>query len=229
MNKSLYLLHIPKTGGRFIKQSILKHIAGIDYLNNGERHSGWSKKIKDDTYIICILRDPVEAACSLYAHLILSNTDESFNIDDDQDHVSHEIAKKINLNKNFFLKWIENNKSYHNFQSKNFFIEDTPSEMYEIDIDIDLLYSRINKVSLLIKTEDLKKNGPEAIVKKISKDLNVDINPIYFNDDRYSNPASKKLYDELSEEDKKFILHFFIIDQEIYNSTNLNFFNFIVD
>lgn len=225
----MYLLHIPKTGGRFVLNYVMKYVPGIMVVSGKERHSGWSKVIDDETYILCFLRDPVKLACSLYAYFELAKVDPKTHVTDGKDYVTKEIAQNLVINKEDFLKWVEHATDWHNIQAKNFFISDNLLESIgSVKIDKELLYSRLNRVNLLVKSDHMKKWGAKNVLLQLSYDLHRAIYPQSYEDShKYSNPASLNLYRSLTDEDKQFVLKFFDIDNEIYNSDKLKYLEFI--
>ncbi len=225
----MYLLHIPKTGGRFVLNYVMKYVPGIMVVSGKERHSGWSKVIDDETYILCFLRDPVKLVCSLYAYIILSEVDPKTQIEHGNDYVTKDIAEKLVIDKQEFLSWVENSTQWHNIQAKNFFISDNLLDnIRSVKIDKEVLYERLNRVNLLVKSDHMKKWGAKNVLLQLSYDLHRAIYPQSYEDShKYSNPASLKLYRSLTDEDKEFILQFFEIDSEIYNSDKLKYLEFI--
>lgn len=210
--KSFYFLHIPKTGGRYINKYIFYHLR-IERPNQNTNfkikslesngHGGWQKNIKDDTYIVSILRDPVKLACSYFTHFASpyrENTKESF------------------------LKWIEKEKWFHNFQAKNFLFDTSSFSPKEYtkkfnsgEIEIDELNKRINRINFLFTTDYLKTNIHD-ICKKICTDLDLDIDKKEFPEDtRFSQPESSNLYNSLSEQEIKKISSLFSVDYYLYN------------
>lgn len=210
--KSFYFLHIPKTGGRYINKYIFYHLR-IERRNQNtnfkikslesDGHGGWRKSITDDTYIVSILRDPVKLACSYFTHFASyyrKNTKESF------------------------IKWIETEKWFHNFQAKNFLFDtssfspkDYAKKFNSENIDIDELNKRINRIDFLFTTDYLKTNIND-ICKKICTDLDLDINNKEFPEDtRFNQPESIRLYNSLSEQEIKNISSLFSVDYYLYN------------
>jgi hypothetical protein len=207
----------------------MKYVPDIMVVSGKERHSGWSKVIDDETYILCFLRDPVKLACSLYAYFQLEKIDPKIHIEGGKDYVTKEIAQNLVINKEDFLKWIEHATDWHNIQAKNFLISDNLLEnIRSVKIDKELLYNRLNRVNLLVKSDHMKKWGAKNVLLQLSYDLHRAIYPQSYEDShKYSNPASLNLYRSLTDEDKEFVLKFFDIDNEIYNSDKLKYLEFI--
>lgn len=245
MNKytSFYFLHVPKTGGRFLNKYVIEPVKkqlsenGIEVLENPKlpnakrnRHVGWNWKINPETYVISCFREPVQWACSYFIHMMYVDLGA---LDmENEAIVSKTIDKEFNGKD--VIKWLTENKFLQNYQSKNFILGagEGSSIKHEIvrhqkmydDLDIDLLYKRLNRVNLLFRQGDLKKMEPSLLVEKISQDLNVkiDYSPFeYIDSDYYSNNASKLLYDSLSNFEKDSIMSLMSIDVDIYNNNVL--------
>jgi hypothetical protein len=170
-----YFMHIPKTGGRYISLKVILPI--MEQLNkNGisstfsenNSHSGWHSKIDDQTYIVTILRDPVEQSVSFYSHTIALNPLGQLKNEYDKDKLTKE---------NFF-DWIKNEPSYPNFQANNFLCDefylkkDHPKNKLSVNLSFDenLLKERKDKVNLFLDTKNI--NGRDIeIQQKLFLDL----------------------------------------------------------
>lgn len=173
--QSFYFLHIPKTGGRFIREHVLDPVCEILKKNNVkileipkgvDRHGGWHKDIDDNSYIFSIFRDPVECVTSFYAHLIGMEVGYSTGIqigDNSPDtnflHLmemgtenTKNILKNTKLSKDEFLYWITYSHYIYNYQSKNIILTCKENEQM---MDVSQKY-----------TMDLHDNN-----KKLDKDL----------------------------------------------------------
>lgn len=216
MYNKFYFLHVPKTGGRFLKNNfICKFPSSIKVIEGQDRHSGWDKQIDENTYIFSVIREPLEMICSLYAHIIASKANMLF-----KDSVNNLGITNIHLDKEAFIKWIGGAKQYHNIQSKNFLISGPVFDnLYNYSIfsnlNEDLLWERLNRVNLLV-SHDILLEDVQFVTKKICKDLNIE-NISFENDkDTYSNPGSRNLYLSLNDYDKEKISNFFKIDYKVY-------------
>jgi hypothetical protein len=231
--KKFYFLHIPKTGGRYVKTYILSQLRNkYDVIGLEERHSGWIDQIDEETYLFSIIREPVEFVCSLYAHVVSEKAGllkleviESTMKESMRDHVTN-----IHLDKEYLFKWLDVNKWTYNMQSKHILNGSTPGKniidnivqkyQFTNDIDKELLYARLKSINLLIRQNSLY--DPEVIVKKIANDLDIEMaGEIQKDELTFHNMASSNLYNSLTEEEKDYIRNLFSIDLEIYNDHSI--------
>jgi hypothetical protein len=220
----LYFLHIPKTGGRYISYNaifpILDQLSdnGIEFIFlKHNSHSGWHSEIDEKTYVLTVLRDPVEQAISFYSHKIALMPTGKLKTKYDKDK----------LNKEDFFKWMKGEVSYPNFQSKNFLCnefylkKDHPKNKLNVDLifDEDLLEKRKNKVNMFLDMKNI--NGREIeIQEKIFLDLGINGHTVSSNNQQeLFNPESKKLYDKFTEKEKEFIRDYNSIDDYFYKNT----------
>lgn len=218
--KKFYHLHIPKTGGHYIKNAIIDRIyrefdiVGIRYEPG---HSGWYD-IDEDTYIISSLRDPVKRTVSHFCY---------------QSNFPISKYKKTDINKKNLFKWVDENIEYiSNFQSKNFlytpknknqmlfFIKD--EQFLKIkNISKNDVLNRVKLVNILIKDTDLNSTNTELIINKIKKDINISNHSNMNNRDFNKSQRSLELYNKLSEKEKKYLYDINIVDSEIYFDDSL--------
>ena len=208
-DKNIYFLHIAGNGGRALKEYVLNPLLNKK-ANVVGKHDGWSDFINDDTYIICILRDPVKHACGFYLHFIYKK----------------EYGSDI---KSLFLEYYRNTKQMYNFQSQNIIFSGQnyhygKGEHFNkniIDIDADLLNKRISRIDLLI-SQDMLLNDIEYVANTLAEDL--DLNRISFEEvskTKYANSMSSELYKSLTEEEKQEIQNLNNIDYKIYSQLRL--------
>jgi hypothetical protein len=235
----IYFLHIPKTGGRFFTKYILEPNEailkenGIDLIKlpaNVMRHGGWHKDIDEKTYIISVLRDPVEFFASLTAHMFV---DENGLMDNKNNQIIIDQSITLDIDKEYLFNTIEELEYLKNFQSQNFTL--TPSNTsfigcsrknynkFGTEIDTELLYERIKRTNLMIRHTDLKSMDYSVLINKISDDLGVKLGlDISFMDkELYKNNSSKILFEKLSTKDKEKIYNSFLLDKEIYENDSL--------
>lgn len=234
----VYFLHIPKTGGRFFTKYIINQIKpilkenGIDILPLPEKvkkHGGWHEGIDDNTYIITVFRDPVEFFVSAIAHMV---ADQQRMVDKDNDFVITARENIIDISKEFLFDKLDQIKYLKDFQSQNFilnpqeaFILKQAKDYYDENFvfDKNLIYQRIARVNLMIRHKDLKHMDYNILIKKISKDLEIDIPIDLSSADReeYKNSSSDALFNKLNEDDITKIYNNFLFDKEIYDNDSL--------
>jgi hypothetical protein len=235
----IYFLHIPKTGGRFFTKYILEPNEailkenGIDLIKlpeNVMRHGGWHKDIDEKTYIISVLRDPVEFFVSLTAHMFV---DENGLMDNKNNQIIIDQSITLDIDKEYLFNTIEELQYLKNFQSQNFTL--TPSNIsfigcsrknynkFGTEINTELLYERIKRTNLMIRHTDLKSMDYSVLINKISDDLGVKLvlDISLMDKELYKNNSSKILFEKLSREDKEKIYNSFLLDKEIYENDSL--------
>jgi hypothetical protein len=220
----IYFLHIPKTGGRYISHNIIDPIKdqlnenGIEQILEHNAHTGWHSRIDDKTYVISALRDPAEQLVSLYSHSISLNNEG--NLKNEYD--------KNKINKKEFFEWLKNEKSYTNFQTKNFLLDefyfkkDHPKNKLNVKLNIDekILKIRKNRVNLFLDMKNIN-NRELEIQKKIFLDLGINAETRSFpKKTGLCNPESKNLYSTLTEKEKIFIRESNLIDNNLYINNN---------
>ena len=234
----IYFLHVPKTGGRFFTKYILEPMANTLKENNIEvfqlppnvsKHGGWHNDIDDSTYIVSILRDPVEFFVSVIAHMF---ADIEKILDEDKDYIIKDKAKILDIPTSVVHEKINQLKYMQNFQSQNFILAPQQNHIIQESMkhhsdgygfDKELIYERIKRVNLMIRHEDLKIMDYSLLLDKISKDLEIDINIELSDADRehYKNISSENLFNKLSKEDRDAIYNNFLLDKEIYENDSL--------
>lgn len=234
----VYFLHIPKTGGRFLKKYILNPMESL-FANNGiaysrppedmRQHAGWSSLIDDKTYIISVFREPSEFFVSSVCHdAAIKNKlvdEKNWNVID---------GKNLRVEKQELYEKLESWKYMKNFQSFNFtFIKNSEhrsviqeaiaNHRNNIVFDKEVANQRINRTNLLIKTQDLNSMDYNLLVKKISEDLEIEINLDLSQIDKtyFKNDASERLFNSLNQHEKDLILENFKLDKQIYENDSL--------
>lgn len=213
----IYFLHIPKSGGRYFNEIAIYPIAK-DLSNNGiswvhpASHDGWISGIDEDTYTVCILRDPVKLACSYFSFFYPDVNTQEFNLKNDR------VVQAIKI---FFLDFLKQNEWMHNLQSK-FLITDCANMPIQEAlgfsiVDKNLLDKRLNSVSFLL-TQDYLESNPLEVAMRVFSDINIypdaiDI-PIT---DKFRQESSKILYDSLSQDEKDLVALCFESDYRIYS------------
>ncbi len=243
---SFYFLHMAKCDGRRFIDSIVKpliksnpdlecyteyytkHHEWISSDNLAIReedmaHQGWDSRISENTYIVSILRDPIERAASWYAMVVDRKVKSKLN--------SREETK-LYLDKNKFIDFVKNNTRFHNYYTKMILNDFTNNgsaifnnSQLKNEENIKTAMHRFKRINILLKMKDFPYINKIDISKKITKDLDCDI--FYPNIEKnknlnpYTLPASKILYESLTEEDKKQLSEYLSLDYAIYNDDSL--------
>jgi len=211
--KSFYHLHVSRTNGRFFHRYILKDIIQASksedtkFLNpecttENWTHHGWNNLISDDTYIICALRDPVETIVSYNL---------AFSAIVDKEDFFNRIDLVTNIQSRSFIEWKNNKVDPHE----------------DVELDRDLILSRLKRVDMLIDSKDININTYNKIKRKITDDLGFE-NIEYF--DGLEDTSSfrlwetKEFYDSLTEEEINKIKEVNYMDVELYEAAKSLFF-----
>jgi hypothetical protein len=129
------------------------------------------------------------------------------------------------LEKDKFLNAVSICPEYQNFQSKSYLhdqFDDRILNHEEFLFDENLYIKRKNRVNLILNMKDIN-NNELKIQQKIFLDLQIDANPnpmpAFPNGKELYNPESKKLYDKLCSDEKKFIREKNKKDEDLYNNS----------
>jgi hypothetical protein len=234
----VYFLHIPKTGGRFLTKYILRPMEetlakhGIEYLRMPEdmrQHGGWPFFIDDETYVVSLFREPSEFFVSTVCHAAAGRAEL---IDKENWHVIR--GENLNVEKEELFSKLSYWHYMKDFQAHNFALSPDPAAMSVIkeaqffhdeqkEYDEELIYDRINRTNLFIRTDELKNMDYTLLVKKISEDLGVELDVDLSEIDKtyFKNDASKRLFDSLTQSEKDLILENFTLDKKIYENDSL--------
>ena len=186
-------------------------------------HQGWDSRISEDTYIVSILRDPIERAASWYAMVV----DNKVKV-----KLGSRQETSLHLDKNKFIEFVKNNTRFHNYYSKMILNDFTNNgsaifnnSLLQNEDNVNLILSRFKRVNLLFRMEDLAYIDKLDISKKIIEDLECNIFYPDLEKNKKSNPytlpASKLLYESLTEEDKSNLSQYLNMDYAIYNNDSL--------
>lgn len=219
MSDSVYFLHIPKTGGRFIRNNIFRYLGehlsttGIDAksMDIQVSHKGISS-LKDNQYSFSFFRDPVKRMVShyLFFNAIFS---ENFSVED----------------KNIMMDWIESESNLYNYQSK--YLSYYDHNLYENfnhipfpETDINNVKATISSLNRFHRTSDINNNLVLSIFNDVQDYLDLPEKvldrPIIIVGTEV-NVASENMYSLLSESDKQLIAELNSVDMEIYNTDTL--------
>ena len=229
--KNFYFLHIPKTGGRYVKTYILSQLEqNIDTIPMFDRHEGWNQNIEDNTYIFSIFRDPIEFACSFYAHQIMQKAGlmENF-LSNNAEHIDKNIFD-VHLDKKYLMIYYMANPWAANLQSKHILegatnskkITDVIIQKYTFSnkVDKELLYDRLNRINLLVRQNSLF--NPLSVAQKMCDDLDIKMAWDIEGDKLiFHNIASSNLYNSLTETEISKLKEIFSLDVEVYNNHSI--------
>lgn len=222
MFNTVYFLHIPKTGGRYLINSALYSLVrpleanNINNMQEDYSHLGWHKDITESTYIISLFRDPVEQLVSLYSHVQVLD-----NLGDPRKDISDPKLTKEDM-----FAWLyKDEEGARNFQAKNLLRTGmVETRLSDIKLTSRLeVEPRLKRVNLLIRTTTLDVIDFRVIVDKICDDLSINRITNYqrVHKSSFKNPESKKLLLSLTESDKEELKKFSSIDVDIYNDDSL--------
>jgi hypothetical protein len=195
--------------------------------SNHYPHQGWDKNITDSTYIVTILRDPIERAVSFYSFSMVSLLKDKFGSN----------YKKIHLSKEEFIKYFEKEDILHNFYCKNFLHDVSSLQGRYLLYDngalknpenLKIIDDRIKRTNLFIKAENFKDSSMKNIGEKIAADIGcrIPVFPLKVNHKKdlwhtYTYPESKTLYSSLDDSDKEYLKKYFELDYYYYEKDNL--------
>jgi hypothetical protein len=216
--KSVYFLHVNRTAGRFFHKYVFRHIVRWSKDENIKlirpnadpddwTHWGWSSEIEDSSYIICLLRDPLE--CLISYHVAFSNVKTKSDL-------IERINSIENLQARSFITWKENKVDPHS----------------DINFDKDLILNRLKRVNLLIDSKDINIKTIKSLREKICLDLN--INSLPFDDgikdtDEFRTEGVKDIYNSLSKSDINKIKKINYMDFELYEEAKKIFWTPVLD
>lgn len=213
-----YFVHIQRTGGRYLFENVINHLyksEQVELLNYTQRqgdlpHNGWVTGIDDDTYVMTVVREPLELISSYYCYFELTG-----------DCVEEEDYDKEKL-----FKFIMKNPSIHNLQSKNLFLTSNKysdlvlkTVLYQ-KVDFNLLEEKIKRLNMIFTLDYLKDASVEDIANKIASDMNIE--PFFDSEfapsfNHFSHLRAKGLYDSLTQDDKNNLTRYFEADYYLYN------------
>jgi hypothetical protein len=210
--ESFYFLHVNRCSGRFFYKYLLKSLIEQINKNNKEfirpktdtkgwTHWGWASEIKESTYVMCILRDPILQFISY--HVGFSNVKN-------KEDLLYNINLVNNLSSRNFLNWQDNRVN--------------PS--VNIDFDKDLIFKRLSRVNLLIDSEDVNIYTIDKINKKISLEFNVPevvLEKNILDTDEFKSFGVKEIYESLNEDELSLIKKHNSIDIDLYEKAKTLF------
>jgi hypothetical protein len=220
----IYFMHIHKTGGRHIANNIIYPIMeqlnknGIKNIEKDHLHTAWHSEIDEKTYVISSLRDPVEQAVSLYAHILLLNRQGLLK----NKYDNNKLTKKD------FYEWLKKEDEYPGFQAKSFLCNEfffkrghPKSKPYvSLKFDKNLLIKRTSQVNLFLNNNNIAGRELE-IQQKIFSDLGINGSTILSKTkENFFNNDSKILYSKFTDQEKEMLKKYNAIDNDLYINTN---------
>ena len=219
MKNVFYHLHVPKTGGTYLKSFFefdlinkLK-VSKIEFISE---HAGW-ENVKDNTYVVTSWRDPAKRTVShfvLWAKILEQPSDV--------DSFRNWLNKYSNKVSNYQSKIILSNSE--DDPQRNFFYKDSNVEP-DSPIEKNLVFERLKRIDLFIKDTQLDKKNFQIWENTILNDMEiktntfVDYNSIEFF--KNSSQISQEIYQALSKEEIDALFALSDIDTEIYNNNLL--------
>lgn len=209
---SFYYLHVPKSAGRAFFKYVLKDIVGSEEFNKkylfpkstdiSYTHHGWHDLISDDTYLICSLRDPVEAMISYRIH--------HGGLDSKQ-HLFSTLDRITNLQSKNFVEWPGNKVDPES----------------NIELDKELILQRLKRVNMILDSKDINIKNFNKIKERIAYDLG-SIEKYYeeINEDtdEFRTKGVKEFCDSLTKEEKDIIKQVNYMDVELYEAAKSLFY-----
>lgn len=194
MKKSIYLMHIPKTGGQYFSDTLISALNENCKNNNlntrlllKDGHAGWSER-KEEDFTISIVRNPINRTVS---HFLYYNPEV--------------LTGEINDAVKKLMAFVETNEFINNYQSK-FICSDEIN--YEsnfnnqfFNYNLSNMSERVSLIDRLIKTDEISPSLVKNIYDECCYILNIPIQNITFPDYRsyqYLSPLTKELRDKIS-------------------------------
>lgn len=215
MYSGFTFIHIPKTGGHFLRTEILEPLSP-SFINKkikfSMQHTGWLN-ITDSTYTMTSLRDPAKRTVSHFCHYAKLN----------EIPISlFELNKWLEFNKskisNFqskFLFYIPSNKKYFGSDFLQYF--DDPNFLNISNIKYQDVIDKIKKINVVINEKHLTLETSKIILNKIINDFNiVDFKMTRPYNVYNINNESKNLYKKLNNKKIENLYDLNKIDSEIY-------------
>lgn len=215
-------MHIPKTGGRYIRQNLFLYLIQDTYNEIDTKqslfydHNGFSflqKNNRESCFSFTFLRNPIERVVSHYMYL---------------DCFNYELGS-IKEHKNNLLSLIEDDSYYlNNYQAKficyngtNAF-EDIDSS-YEQQFSANMASQRLASISKIMKTESLSQQIINSLYSDCMNFLGIErkrdsIPSVRFYTSNF-NKNSYEVFSMLSKSEKNFIESKNYQDMEIWQAT----------
>jgi hypothetical protein len=216
----IYFLHIPKTGGTFLMETIIKPT--FDQLDMPKKfffegHWSWNEHVDNNNrmYVVSMFRDPAIRTVSYFVHTVK------------QKHSFLQTTPQNNdFSKENFLSWFEKNKKgLADFQSKTLIhykqkeygmLKDP--EFINMKADREKIFSHIKRLNLFLKNPgNFTLNDVQKIENKIIRDITKNDYIKTSSSTRISeNTESSELLNQLSDQELKMLYDNNPLDCEIF-------------
>jgi len=164
MYKSFYFLHLDKTISINIDASWMTALyqvlerngINVDLNKQHYNHNFW-REFDDETYIFSVIRDPAARACSDFCHLMLYDDFNLFKGKEDLYTLRHDL----NRTPENLQHWLD---TIHtpNYQTRAI-----------CENNVSVLQERLDRINLLVKTEDFGKDNQLNLFNKILSDFGI--------------------------------------------------------
>jgi hypothetical protein len=228
---SFYFLHIPKTGGSYLKNMVLDSLFkifknnNVNFINDEYTHIGWQSL--DNNYLVSNFRDPVKRTISHY-NFFLKNDKKGSSIKKDNGLIDW-VKQYQNFISNYQSKYFMYTKK--NLDSQIFSPEVShgcDSDFLKIILNKNVVLDRISSANILLKDTQLNENICNNVVKKILYDFNINNKIFIDTKKKYDNKVSKnssEIYKSLKTKEIDYLYSLNSVDSEIYFSDHLYFNN----
>ena len=240
--KTIYFLHIQKTGGRELKQRLVyddrilgSHLSGHKESPFEVEHFGFSsEKITKNSYVFTTLRDPIARGISQYCHLVCLDPNGLLKSDEqiDQSLLTFGEAWDYFVSRKNFGKFMTISLFEDGVDNINKAV-DSEYDYYKTPAEIDAQLAKFNKI---IKLEEFSQEKFSILRKELHDYIGtedtypdvLDVNDTnHYNKSLKNHPAevftnkySKKLYESLTEEQLEQLRNYFDFDYYVYSKTN---------
>jgi len=208
--EDLYFLHIRHAGGKALYRNILNHYfypenKDLTLEEYSGKHQGWHSEIDEKTYIICVVREPIQSICSLMMNTLYENLKKEFESDE-------------NIQKGF-VDIVKSKKFFHNFQCISILSEGgfDYGTRYAFNVNENLLEERMSRINLFV-SQDFLRNNMDWVSDKIALDFGLDKLEIKtVNQNEFTNPKTKDLYMSLTGQQKDEVSQYLKYDYMAYD------------
>lgn len=213
-------IHIPKTGGHFLRTEVLEPLTS-SFINNkikfSMQHTGWLN-VSDSTYTLTSLRDPSKRTISHFCHYAKLNElpVSLFELDKWLEYNESNISNFQSK----FLFYLPSDKKYFGSDFLQYF--DDPNFLNISNITYEDTIDKLKTINILINEKSLNIEKCKNILNKIINDFNILNFKMTRPYDVYNiNDKSANLYDQLPSEKIEKLYAINKIDSDIYFDNNI--------